>query len=155
MFIIGVHFLTIIIKGSLKNIPPSLVVNLWSVNNKFVLCSAQTRKPGRILLPSWGLARPPAELTHSRNIMAKISFHSSVILSVEGLTRHPFSLKWRLSQRRKGRMLGATLEPLHLAHRWERTVCPQTLGWRQSKVVKVASFLWQEGKKSNKLSNKY
>ena len=63
------------------------------------------------MLHSWVLDPHPAELTLSRNITAKISFHLSVILSEEVLTQLPYYLKWRLSQRRKGRMPGVTLGP--------------------------------------------
>ena len=127
-------------------------------NNELTLCSAQTKKPGRILPHSWVLDPHPAELTLSRNIMAKISFLSSVILSEEVLTPLPSFPKWRLSPRRKGRTPRVTRGPRHQALRsvtwldfWSQhlpLLCVHITG-------KLASYFLTRKKKLNKLSYKY
>lgn len=79
------------------------------------------------MLHSWALDPHPAELTLSRNIMAKISFRLSVTLSEEGLTPHQYYLKWRPSQRRKGRTPGVTPVLRHQALRIPEIRSQETL----------------------------
>jgi len=65
--------------------------------------------------------------------MAKISFHSSVILSEEVLTLHRYYLKWRLSQRRKGKMLPVMLAP--------RLQAPRILGIHSQETLQTDSVV--------------